>query len=564
VLVHSELSEQWLRNETTAKIAESAFGQGKSLLLTKYLEDSVADESTTWYEADVESLLSVAEELLLRSLPVAVRLESPVSAQPLLTRSVWAISTALFRIETATACIATNVLPGRARFHRLLMQWLSHHVSSGSSHPLSLQLVLTVIQGHVAALCEVVDDAGVPLLTLTVKLLFDVRTATTLRRNIASLLSRLLRNVTVRERLQELLCSEYLAFERSFVPPNKQDKKRKRTAAKNHRYDTNDLAVILSVLSKVQIRVVACETFAAMNLDRRLSTTAIQSVAMRAALSNDLSGRAYIDLVKGFLQIWKRHGHQEQLTFLAVAVLQQSYRRCNNVDSGLSDQEMEVTCQCLRACTDHTLLDVARGDSLFLLAPVFAAIRVLGVVGGKLLPTTPKQLLKALAQCFHAAMSCLSWPVRAHAMTSLVQFASTLPSMHKDVLPLCLPAAMQKLLQCRLQGSVRGKVDSLPLLQSRCTVTLLGLRASRRGRGSSIFPVASSFIVPSGSYFMTMPTHDGRKAVVIFPPGEKSLEDIRHMLGNDDDGADAKLDIQTLHHVSALPDGGCKLRLQQQ
>ena len=66
---------------------------------------------------------------------------------------------------------------------------------------------------------------------------------------------------------------------------------------------------------------------------------------------------------------------------------------------------------------------------------------------------------------------------------------------------------------------------------------------------------------------MTMPIQDGRKAIVIFPPGEKSLEDIRYMLGmekEDDDGCvDSMLDIQTLQRVLALPDGGCKLLLQQ-
>ena len=64
---------------------------------------------------------------------------------------------------------------------------------------------------------------------------------------------------------------------------------------------------------------------------------------------------------------------------------------------------------------------------------------------------------------------------------------------------------------------------------------------------------------------MTLPTLDGRSAVVIFPPGDQSLVDIRHMLGadNDDSGyATEPLNVQILQRVVALPNGNGKLQLQ--
>lgn len=561
LIVQSEPAQQWFGSDV-ARLANVAAAAGKCYLLTPYLEDAVTDNSAVWHETDVKTLLAVVEELLFRLLPGTIRLESQsvrsTAYLQLLSRSMRAISATTLRIEIATACVATNASPGRARFHRLLMNWF--HVSG--PHPLSLQLVISVIHTHVTALCGDADDV-IPLLTLMVKLLIDYRTGMTLRTNISLLLSRLLRNPAVHERLQLLLRAEYTNFERAQLSPTK----RKRSSFTNrYYYDREQLAAILLVLSKLNVRV-GFESLISMDRDeQRMSRKRIQGASIHAALSDYSFGSDYVDLVEGFLEVWKEP-HDEPRAFLAVTVMQQSYGLCTSSSRGLSDQLMEAMLEVLRVITEHIPLDVAsQSDSEFLLAPVFEAISVLGVVGPTLLPTTPKHLLSRLAQCFYSLLSCPSWPLNTHAMESLVQFASTVPSTHKDVLPKCLPKAMHKLLQFRLQGAVSGKLDSLTLMHIQCVDYLFDSLLPRRGPDTTIFPLASTCTFPTGSFVMSMPTQDDRKAIVIFPPGEKSLDDIRFMLGVDeeDDDSDAMLELQTLQRVFVLPDGGCKLRLQQQ
>jgi hypothetical protein len=305
----------------------------------------------------------------------------------------------------------------------------------------------------------------------------------------------------------------------------------------------------------------------------KLRKSCVQACAIHAAVSDYSMGRDYMELLNAFLEVWNRP-RDEQHAFLAVSVLQQVHRICTDLTRSPSNEELEATLLVLRVCTDRTLLEAAsRSSTAFLLPPVFEAIRVLGVFGSRLSPTTPKHLLDPLAQCFHAVLSSTSWSVCAHAMTSLVQFASTVPPAHKDILPRCLPKNMQKLLQCRLQGLVCGDVASLSLLRTSYSDTMLqGIMAPRHGRdsggGSSsssrVFPATTSLTVPMGSYVMTMPTQGGRKAVVIFAPGDDSLQDIRDMLGtaeNEHDVTNPSVPWHKLQRVTVLPDGGgCKLR----
>jgi hypothetical protein len=58
-----------------------------------------------------------------------------------------------------------------------------------------------------------------------------------------------------------------------------------------------------------------------------------------------------------------------------------------------------------------------------------------------------------------------------------------------------------------------------------------------------------------------MPTQDGRQAIVIFPPGQDSLEDISFMLGMDEDDDKRPL-VQALHKTVVSEDGTCKLLLR--
>jgi hypothetical protein len=77
-------------------------------------------------------------------------------------------------------------------------------------------------------------------------------------------------------------------------------------------------------------------------------------------------------------------------------------------------------------------------------------------------------------------------------------------------------------------------------------------------------------MIAMGSFFMTMPTQGGRKAIVIFPPGESSLLDITYMLGTSQTSQHDESEqpetipngVQQVHRVVRLHDGSCKVVLK--
>ena len=92
----------------------------------------------------------------------------------------------------------------------------------------------------------------------------------------------------------------------------------------------------------------------------------------------------------------------------------------------------------------------------------------------------------------------------------------------------------------------------------KCAQILSPLVSTLPPRNSLFVGCTKVAIVP-GSYLLSMPTQNGRSALVIFPPGEQSLDDIDMMLG--DEGREGK-DVLELHRASVVDgdDGfGCNL-----
>ncbi len=88
---------------------------------------------------------------------------------------------------------------------------------------------------------------------------------------------------------------------------------------------------------------------------------------------------------------------------------------------------------------------------------------------------------------------------------------------------------------------------------SACATLLQKLIPKRIG--TDVFPTSTAFLIPAGSYFMMLPTREGRKAVAIFPPTQESLEDIDAVLGPDE--------AKVLKLRRAISVGnGCKFFLQ--
>lgn len=149
----------------------------------------------------------------------------------------------------------------------------------------------------------------------------------------------------------------------------------------------------------------------------------------------------------------------------------------------------------------------------------------------------------------------------ARCVTSLLRLASTISAKHKVILPRCIPANRQGLLQCRLQGTIYRDAQSHTEAMStkvsdECNKALLSLIPARKNC-DSLYAAGPNDEIVQGSYILTLPTTNGRTAKVIFAPGNDSLQDIKNMLGADDMD---NIEIRKLQKVRLVGNGqGCLL-----
>jgi hypothetical protein len=94
-------------------------------------------------------------------------------------------------------------------------------------------------------------------------------------------------------------------------------------------------------------------------------------------------------------------------------------------------------------------------------------------------------------------------------------------------------------------------------LAFRVSDKLAQLCVFRTEPDKNFFPTTAMISIVPGSYVMEMTTQEGRAALVFFPPGPQSLEDIEYMLG----GTEEPPAIHTLMRVVTSHTGGIKCLL---
>lgn len=187
-------------------------------------------------------------------------------------------------------------------------------------------------------------------------------------------------------------------------------------------------------------------------------------------------------------------------------------------------------------------------------------VSFLGKIGSIIRANCPSEIVQTIASTFKNILLLNLWPIASEGITSLTTFASTLPAAHKGILPKCFPIEMQAFLKARLQGIIHRKQEAHNDESSfdvhfSCAKMLIKLvpRAP-----AQIFPDTGVCLIEPGSYFISMPTTEGRSALVFFPPGEQSIQDIKCMLGTN---CIDNVGVQTLQRVMVLDSGanGCRI-----
>jgi len=209
----------------------------------------------------------------------------------------------------------------------------------------------------------------------------------------------------------------------------------------------------------------------------------------------------------------------------------------------------------INALTTTPRLDQEQHQNGHTARVVFEIGSLLQLIPAIVTPSCRKRVFQTIANAYKAMLESRSWSVVASSMSSLVRFASTIPSTHSEILPRCFPAGLQPLLQCRIQGRVQGKERiSWDVDHYLCSQMLLSAKQPRAWRRSK-FPTKSDLSILPGSYIMKMPTRGDRSAIVIFPPTKDSIGDIKYMLG-EDDTTETNYSLHSLHCVLVKNNGG--------
>lgn len=136
---------------------------------------------------------------------------------------------------------------------------------------------------------------------------------------------------------------------------------------------------------------------------------------------------------------------------------------------------------------------------------------------------------------FWASSPVLTFAYDHHRERNVLSHASGIKATkrHQGFLTQCLPVELQPLFKCRLQGIVQTN-SQLKELQQAClqrlskTIPHVPLKES-----PFVSNTTTISVLAPGSFVISMPTIDNRSALVVFPPGNQSLEDIKHMLRKD-------------------------------
>jgi hypothetical protein len=167
-------------------------------------------------------------------------------------------------------------------------------------------------------------------------------------------------------------------------------------------------------------------------------------------------------------------------------------------------------------------------------------------------------------------LSTNNWAIASLGISSVISFGSDLNETHQQILPLCLPKASLGLFQARASGKIwRGTdTDGKPNIAEEDIFEVAHRMAENQRNGyyssektvlTNILPSTTTSTITPGSYILEMPTQDDRTAMVIFPPGPDSLEDIRYMIGG---MGGQQFPTKILKRAISRPGGGFKILLQ--
>jgi hypothetical protein len=569
---------------------------GRAVLLQKLLARSNGDTLGNGLSRDTEFLLKLCEVYLAVVLPECFGILAAASltdgsvndevGHDLIVAPLHSTTTFLVRAEVS---LMTTDGSKRAQFHRLILRWLAgfsqdQFANSSKCHPMTTQFVSSLVYVYLIKSPSMEIHA---VLSLMVKLLFDARTSTAFRSNIALVLSRLLASKhPLSVTLASLTENQFSQFWKEACSKSSHQKKRKRKKPRLpsaiQTFTLGDVQAIGTILSLVQC------------YSSSLLRDSVKSFIQEDGLSNN--GRKKEGLKSVALLLWYMAGAIVDSNTTSgllsdsdrSTVLQRLVERAvTELSKGGLDQSPDLpmpllmsTMSILRAACGRavpclplkslchllelcTRANPSPGSECLLLE----GTGLIGSLAESISESCSNEILASIRVIFVQTLSSQDTTVVRLALGSLVRFGRRLSANHASLLPTLLPSNRIPLFQARAQGLVWKPSGNCKIRMDFEHFNDLGTSLEAlvhpRGLEKSMFPTLRSYHIACGSFYLQMPTKDGRQAIVIFPPGEQSLEDIRHMYEVQD--SDDLPNLQVLQRVvlnDCNGEEGCKFILE--
>eukprot|EP00934_Nitzschia_sp_Nitz4_P000612 Nitzschia sp. Nitz4//scaffold29_size155292//40932//43893//NITZ4_002646-RA/size155292-augustus-gene-0.223-mRNA-1//-1//CDS//3329546412//612//frame0 len=480
----------------------------------------------------------------------------------------------------------------RAQWYRLIVSWLSSRKSVAtnldkSPHPFTREICQLLLYFFV--LSEHLKQNPCALLGWMVKLALEPRTNVELRQNLVTVLFWLERsaNSEVVDDIHKLVRDGLVRI----WQPKTNGKKRKRDqqVSQPNRFSPMDLAVLGrllrfgptfitkrpdSWLQKPLSRGVWYRTSRAIRLSLFLSSllnvSSWDAKNMEGVLGTSMQAfhKNLTATLVSAVQLLPRLQERESRGVLLVCLsyMKLCYALCSTPQQAHTLPSVNL-CRLLSLVLSKPFAeDVLQGRpsaaqmSTLKLLIVLQAIGLLGAVGGILRSDTPVEMLQNMREIFLGLFASEQRYLLEATASALAQFGRSVPQCHASHLPTFLPKQKVAFFQARSQGRLWDGTRSLEVNQVRSSfvsIESLDRQIVSRDGDKALFPSLTAYHIVPGSYFLQMPTNEGRTALVVFPPGEASLQDIKVMY---EVQAGESPPIQCLQRMetSRTLDGSCK------
>jgi hypothetical protein len=564
-----------LETQVSTAMVPAALARGKAHLLLNLLDHN----SGQW-----EVGLRISGDLVLVTLPWTI-LATEGGCEELLLRAMRTVTHFLNRASVGLATSSSSLL----RFYGVLIDWLTaaSREEEGNRNDDTLlpppfnELASTVLYWHLKSSCDRVTTAP-PLLTFLVMLLTHVQTGYFVRDGLVELFSLVLapgaapsaavQQNALLNHTTDLLVQAWPSV-REALPTTNGQRRKARPANDALYYRAPDASLLVSVYAMLRRSANGTNSCLQLRTEPSLShhrlTTMVNSKrtppwdpAVRWALEvlPTIETNVLETCTERFLsKVGSPDGSSSGTIRSSVvdcgrALIRRWSQQWVEPSSGLrSDRSIHLVLRLI-----HASINLSSDKSRDLM---FAAIHFLGQIGKDLLiDPSSSQLVCEMYQRLLSAPA--HWVVRTAAASAFVAFARTVAATHKAILPTCIPKDRTALIQCRIQQSVGERASKM--MQSQLAGVLLQLHSSCPldwpclQRGILDSNATSTLVtIPPGSYFMTMPTQEGREVILIVPPGPEAWKDIPV-----DEGSESNPAIRTIARVRPLPQGGCTFSLQ--